>query len=101
MKFKVGVAQFPGGGSTRWETTHWFTRVYHQMMTDPLISDVILRNYNDTPITMTRNEAVDDALTAKCDYLLMVDSDMCPDLHEKGAKPFWKTSWAFMQCDVA
>lgn len=95
-RFQISVAQFPGGGTTRWETTHWFTKVYYQMMIDPLVSDVVLRNYNDTPIYMTRNEAVDDALEAKSDYLMMIDSDMCPDLHERSAKPFWKTAWAFL-----
>lgn len=94
--YQITVAQFPGKGTTRWETTHWFTKIYHQMMTDPLISNVVLRNYNDTPIYMTRNEAVDDALEAQSDYLMMIDSDMCPDLHEVGARPFWKTSWAFL-----
>ena len=96
MKFQVTVAQFPGNGSTRFETAQWVTRVYHEMKCDPLISDVILRHYVDTPIYMTRNEAVADALEARSDYLLMIDSDMCPDLHEAGARPFWRTSGSFL-----
>lgn len=50
------------------------------------------------PISMLRNRAVSNALTMGCDYILMIDNDMAPDLpdEEHGGKPFWKTVWEFM-----
>lgn len=50
------------------------------------------------PISMLRNRAVSDALSMGCDYILMIDNDMAPDLpdDEDGGKPFWETAWEFM-----
>lgn len=50
------------------------------------------------PISMLRNRAVSNAINQKCDYILMIDNDMAPDLpdEEHGGKPFWETAWEFM-----
>ena len=52
----------------------------------------------DTPITMCRNRAVQAAQQMSYDLLMMVDSDMSPDLHikEPGAKRFWDSSFDFI-----
>ena len=52
------------------------------------------------PISMLRNRAVSNALAVGCDYLLMIDNDMVPDLpiedHSGNEVSFWKTAWEFM-----
>ena len=52
----------------------------------------------DTPITMTRNQAVLRAREMGADCLLMIDSDMCPDLYlgSDDAVPFWDTAFDFL-----
>jgi hypothetical protein len=93
--YKVALAQFPGGGSSRMETNAWVVQTVRAMDRHSRISEVVSLTYNDTPITMTRNRAVKDARAAGCDYLLMVDNDLSPDCIP-GAAPFWETAWAFM-----
>ncbi|NJL70215.1 MAG: hypothetical protein HC888_00780 [Candidatus Competibacteraceae bacterium] len=62
---------------------------------DDRIARVGKVSLDDTPITMTRNRAARLAVEKNYDYLLMIDSDMCPDMYrEKG--DFWKISWEFM-----
>jgi hypothetical protein len=95
-RFKIGFARFPGDGTERKETVGWMMRTIRQMDKDHRISDVVPICITDTPVTMSRNRAVVEAQQADCDYLLMIDSDMVPDLPIPGAKPFWPTAWEFM-----
>lgn len=99
-KYKIAFVNFPGDGTTRWETSAWCTKTFLQMKQDERISEVCAMYYGpDTPITMTRNRAVRDALQQKCDYILMIDSDIHPDAllgSDPNAKPFWSTAWEFM-----
>jgi hypothetical protein len=55
-------------------------------------------NLADTPITMTRNRAVLMAREHGVDVLVMVDSDMKPDIlaGQPDAKPFFKSSFDFL-----
>jgi hypothetical protein len=94
--FKVAVARFPGSGSERMEAVGWLIRTVAKMKTDPRISDVHSICIATTPITMGRNRAVKEAKEAGCHYLLMIDSDMSPDLPCPGSKPFWDEAWEFM-----
>lgn len=93
-QYKVMFCRFPGGGVEHADCTDWVVKTAIEMKADPRIGEVRNLKLADTPITMTRNAAVKAALEHNCDYILMVDSDMCPDL--PGNKPFWKTAWDFM-----
>ena len=95
-QYRVAICRFPGGGSEVHQVGTWLMMLYHAMQTDPRISEVVSIVLDDTPITMTRNRAVKQALAAKCDYILMIDSDMCPDnLYgiDPSAKRFWPTEY--------
>lgn len=94
MSYKIALAQFPGGGTSRMETNAWVTTTVRRMDRDHRISDVVSLTYNDTPITMCRNRAVLDARSSGCAYLLMIDSDVWPD--RPGPNPFWGVAWDFM-----
>jgi len=97
----LGVVCFPYGGSggTSAEVPclrQWQSRVVLQAMADKRISpNVWLKDFSDTPITMTRNRAVKEARAAGVDVLIMVDSDMKPDC-EKGSPEFFPTSFDFL-----
>lgn len=94
-RYKVALAQFPGSGQSRMETNAWVVQAVRRMDRDPLVSEVVSLTYADTPITMLRNRAVREARDAGCHYLLMIDSDMAPDIHP-GAPPFWTVAWEFL-----
>jgi hypothetical protein len=94
--YKVAFAQFPGNGISRMETNAWVVQTVRNMDHDLFVSAVVSLTYADTPIPMLRNRAVLDARAEGCDYLLMIDSDMAPDLPYPGARPFWDEAWGFM-----
>lgn len=91
------LARFPGGGVESAECSDWVTETILRLKDDPRVDwDKTQRfRISDTPITMGRNRAVKCALEAKVDFLLMVDSDMSPDLPVPGAKPFWPNAFDF------
>ncbi len=94
--YTIGFAQFPGSGSSRKETNAWVVRTVRAMDKDPRIKKVESLTYENTPIPMLRNLSVLEARQASCDYLLMVDSDLSPDLPYADMEPFWDVAWAFM-----
>lgn len=76
----------------------WWAKTYHEMMSDDRIGRLKKQTFADTPITMTRNEAVKIAEQEGFDFILMLDSDNHPDLYlgrSVHAKPFWKSSFDF------
>jgi len=87
------IARFPGGGVENADTTDWYVRTVLEAKEDPRIRAVIPWKKSDTPITMTRNQCLKDALDMNVDYVLMIDSDMKPD---QGDKPFFKTAFDFL-----
>lgn len=99
-KYKVAFVNFPGDGKTAWQCSAWVTKTFFKMKQDDRISEISAMYYGpDTPITMMRNRSVKDALDQKCDYILMIDSDISPDSQlgkDPNAKPFWDTAWEFM-----
>ncbi len=97
QKFKVAIARFPASGWEHTACVEWLMHIVVQLKKDPRISDVLsIKPGGHTPITMLRNKAVVDAKASGANYLLMIDSDMHPDLPYPGAKPFWETAWEFM-----
>lgn len=96
-QYKVMIAQFPYGNSTHPAVGDWVAETVVKCREDKRIGpgNVTLWRKADTPITMTRNQCLLRAEQMGIDYVLMVDSDMEPDLPLPGAKPFWDTAWEF------
>lgn len=103
-KFSVLIFGFPygGNGATANEVPQvgeWIAKTLLQMRRDKRISAAYYNYLSDTPITMTRNRAIEIGKKHKADFLLFVDSDQYPDVEfDKGdpkAKPFWKSSFDF------
>lgn len=104
MRLNFMIATFPYGGVLGKEVMLYHSRITNWLTRQPFIDKVIPWSENDTPITMLRNKACLDALRADCTYLLMIDSDMHPDvyIHEDGSlefewvKPFLKNALRFL-----
>jgi cephalosporin hydroxylase len=78
----------------------WFCQLLHKLKTDPSftsrIEDIHETTIADTPITMSRNRAVQNARALNCDVLVMVDSDMAPDVRlnkDSSAEPFFDVAF--------
>lgn len=102
-KLKVGIATYSYGGNGGLPATHPAVMLYlmdliPKLQRDKRISGVTHHDFCDTPITMTRNASVVWARENKCDVLLMIDSDMMPDVHlgEPATVPFWQSSFDFI-----
>lgn len=104
QKFSVGLVVFPygGNGSTSSEVPdvrEWMLPTVLEASRDPRISGIRVWNISNTPITMTRNLAVVQARQQGIDILVMIDSDMRPDLYvgqDPLAKPWFKSSFDFL-----
>lgn len=104
-RFNVFFAFFSYSGNGGFSSCHpslrtWFAKTLSACKNDERIGDIIDEDYSDTPITMTRNQAVWDAQQAKADVLVMIDSDQYPDYEldvhkDKLARPFWDSSFDF------
>lgn len=99
-KLKVGFARFPYAGNGGRQAEHpsiadWLVDTVLKIVKDERIDKEIWKaRIADTPIPMSRNRAFKEALAAKVDVLVMIDSDQVPDLyHAYGGKPFWDTSF--------
>ena len=77
------VATFNYGATLCDETAQYLMDLMGELRAHPAIEDRAYRlpNINTTPIDMGRNIAVENALAHRADYLLMIDSDMAPDLY--------------------
>lgn len=93
--YRVLFARFPYGGTESYRCTDWLVKTVCEAKSDPRISEVLHMSVNDTPITMSRNRVLKACLDKDVDYVLMIDSDMVPDLYHgrRDAKPFWRTSF--------
>jgi hypothetical protein len=102
QKFNVGICTFSYGGnggisSEVPDIREWMTPLVSEISRDERVGMVRIWNLSDTPITMTRNRAVLMAREYEIDVLVMVDSDMKPDLNAgmEDAKPFFQSSFDF------
>lgn len=103
QKFSVGIVTFSYGGnggisSEVPDIREWMIPTVLEAHKDDRISGIRVWNLSDTPITMTRNRAVLMARQYGIDVLVMVDSDMKPDINagQPDAKPFFKSSFDFL-----
>lgn len=96
QKWKVMLAMFPYGGTQRMEITDWVASASLWAAGQPDIDGhLLLWSQNDTPITMLRNRAVQVAINSGVDILVMLDSDMAPDIDK--AHPFLPAAFEFIK----
>jgi hypothetical protein len=103
-KLDLLVATFSYGGNGGFASTHpavghYLMKLAGETKDDPRLGRFAVRDFVDTPITMTRNAAVLAARKWGADLLLMIDSDMTPDCELKedsSAQPFWKSSFDYL-----
>lgn len=96
-RYSLMVARFPYGGAEEMETTDYLMKIAVELDRDKRF-DVVNMRVADTPITMTRNRVFQRAIDLGMDYLLIIDSDMAPDIelgHDPNAKPFLQTALDF------
>jgi len=101
---KLAVAFFAYGGnggvsSVIPELVLWWGDLKHKLLCDHRFEKVGAKIYSDTPIYMTRNRAVRDAIDGGYDLLLMVDSDNEPDAYlgkDPEAKAFFGEPFDFV-----
>lgn len=104
-KYKLFLAFFGYGGNggvatlspdvAKWHVHTTLAAKADKRIDDPILDTLIA----DTPITMSRNLAVHSAQQVCADILVMVDSDMNPDMYlgsDPLAKPFFKSSLDYL-----
>lgn len=103
-KFNVGFCTFSYGGnggisSEVPDIREWAVPLVAKFSKDPRVDQIRMWNLADTPITMTRNRSVLMAREYGVDVLVMIDSDMKPDINlgvDESAKPFFDSSFDFL-----
>lgn len=103
-KMNLYFASFPYSGSGSVSSEHpsirkWFARTMIAAKRDQRIGEIFAEDFSDTPITMTRNRAVQQARASGADVLIMCDSDQWPDLYlgqDPQAVPFFESSFDFL-----
>lgn len=85
LKFNIGLCTFSYGGnggisSEVPDIREWMVPLVAKYSQDKRVKDIKIWNLADTPITMTRNRCVLQARDYGIDVLVMIDSDMKPDL---------------------
>lgn len=98
-KYNIAIARFPYKKEEASTVTEWLISTVLEMRRDERVAEIARITLDDTPITMTRNKSIKVARERGADLLLMVDSDMAPDLYvgsDPNAKPFWKTAFDFV-----
>ena len=103
QKFNVGIVTFSYGGnggisSEVPDIREWMVPLVTELSRDERVDQIRIWNLADTPITMTRNRAVLQAREYGVDVLVMIDSDMKPDINagQPDAKPFFRTSFDYI-----
>ena len=103
QKFSVGFCTFSYGGnggisSEVPDVREWMLPLTAELSRDERVENIRVWNLSDTPITMTRNRSVLMAREYGVDVLVMIDSDVKPDMYagQPDAKPFFQTSFDFL-----
>lgn len=97
MGLKIMVCRFPYGMQEHSDTVDWLLGALPELEAHPAVETVYRARIADTPVDMSRNRALKAALDAQVDYVVMLDSDMAPDLlgDEPGAVPFLPSALDF------
>ena len=104
---RLMLARFPFGRKEDPDICDWVTTTVITARHDPRIFEIIRWRKDDTPITMGRNACFEAAKKQGVDFIMMVDSDMSPDVHlpsnpyhqlpaDPTAKPFFDTTLEFL-----
>jgi len=93
MKATIMIARFPGSNQEHPESTDLYVDLLRRADKDPRVDQVLLWKMADTPITMSRNRCVREAIQAGVDFLFMIDSDMG---RMGGQKPFYDVAMDFL-----
>ncbi len=97
-KFKLLIARFPYGGQEHPDVVDWLLKEANRLSKDSRFETVHWR-IDDTPITMGRNRALEVAKKQGADFVLMLDSDMAPDMYlgngDALVQPFLPTALDF------
>lgn len=100
MKAKILIAEFPYGDVSHSEVSRYVSDCIVDLHKDKRFGSEGVFRYRvaDTPITMGRNRALITAEKHDIDFVLMIDSDMNPDMYQgaEGFRPFLPTSLEFM-----
>lgn len=104
-KLKLRITTYPysgnsTGSSLTWPTAEYLIKLAVHLKTNKelqeRLSDTEIAKYCDTPVTAVRNKAVAEAQRDGVDVLMMLDSDMHPDVHfgeHPDAVPFFDTAF--------
>lgn len=93
------------GSSLCWPTAEWLIKTAVRLKTEEKFTSridqdrIFIKSISDTPITATRNAAIKEAQEGGIDLVLMLDSDMSPDVHvgeHPDAVPFFDTAFDFI-----
>lgn len=95
QKFKIMLARFPGGNAEHPAEVNWLINTVLQCYENNMIAGIEHWFLNDTPVTMSRNRCIRNALERKVDIVLMVDSDIGPDLIDQ-TKAFFPRAMDFI-----
>lgn len=96
QKWKIMLCCFPYGGTQRKEITPWaMSAALWAAKQKDIDGGLLYANQDDTPITMGRNLAVRTAIEQGVDILVMLDSDMSPDIDR--SHPFLPSAFQFIK----
>ncbi len=104
-KYDILICRFPYGRSEDCDIADWLATVVVNLKAHPRVGEIQRFRINDTPVTMSRNRAVEVAQELGADFMLMADSDMKADAYaaenpyrlelNPEAKPFFPSSLDF------
>lgn len=95
QKFKVMLARFPGNNSEHPAEVDFCINFTLACAFDQRVSQLEHWRLNDTPVTMSRNRCIREAIARGVDILVMVDSDMGPDMVTP-QHSFWVRAFDFI-----
>lgn len=103
-KLDLAFAFFSYGGNGGISSEHpdvrnWAVKTVAWCKQQNRIGEIYHCTISDTPITMSRNYAVERAKHCGADILVMVDSDMAPDIdlgYEPYVEPFFQSAFDFI-----
>jgi hypothetical protein len=92
--WSVMLARFPGSGMERTEIVDWIAQAQVWGHANERIGKILNWQHisGALPVSAARNRSVRDAIDLGVDFLVMLDSDMAPDI---GSKPFLPTAFDF------
>lgn len=103
---KIAFVRFPFPSQEHPDCLDWIVPTVIKARNDPRVSEILTMRFSDTPITMTRNRAMEYCRQNDVDVCIMLDSDMKPDAYlpsnnyrkerDPSSLPFWDSSLDFL-----